>query len=148
MKPIAGSVLADGHDVFLDECSLVAGDSLIERVPDAIAAAGVLILFLSEASKSSTWCKKELAIAASQMIKSGRLRVFAYRLERVDPPLIIDDVLYIDAVNLGYEESVERLSSPWLNADRHDRSAVLHCRHVHGSSQGPCAHAGVVDCHQ
>src|SRR4051812_41166312 len=41
-----------------------------------------------------------------------------------------------------------RPSSPWLNEDRHDRSAVLHSRHGDGSSQEPRADAGVVDCHE
>jgi predicted nuclease of predicted toxin-antitoxin system len=38
--------------------------------------------------------------------------------------------------------------SPWLKGDRHDRSAVLHSRHGHGSSQGPSADTGIVDCRQ
>ena len=96
--------------MFLDEWSLVPGDSLVEKLPEAIAATGVFVLFLSEASKESPWCKRELAIAVSQMIKSSRVRVFAYRLEQVDPPLVIDDMVYIDAVTLGYEKALERLT--------------------------------------
>ena len=109
VKPLAAAMLADNHDVFLDEWSLVPGDSLVERIPNAIAGAGVFVFFLSKASVNSAWCRKELAIAVSQMLKSGRMRAFAYRLERVDPPLVIDDMLYIDAVSLGYDDSVERL---------------------------------------
>jgi hypothetical protein len=109
VKPIALALLQDGHDVFLDEWSLVPGDSLVEKLPDAISTSGVFLLFLSEASKESAWCKRELAIAVSQMIRSSRVRVLAHRLQRVDPPLIIDDMVYIDAVTLGYEKSLERL---------------------------------------
>jgi hypothetical protein len=44
------------------------------------------------------------------MIKSSRVRVLAYRLERVDPPLIIDDMVYVDAVTLGSEKALEHLT--------------------------------------
>ena len=107
VKPIAKALIGDGHSVFLDEWSLLPGDSLTERIPDAIAKPGTFIFFLSRASKKSNWCRRELAIAVSQMIKSGRIRIFAFRLERVDLPLAIDDMLYIDAVSLGYSNAVE-----------------------------------------
>jgi len=109
VKPIALSLKHEGHDVFLDEWSLVPGDSLVEKIPQAIAESGVFIIFLSQASKDSPWCKRELAVAVSQMIKSSRVRLFAYRLERVDAPLVIDDMLYIDAVALGPYEALELL---------------------------------------
>lgn len=109
VKPIAMSLKNKDYAVFLDEWSLVPGDSLVEKLPEAIAKSGVFILFLSKASNDSAWCKKELAIAISQMLKSNRIRVFAYRLEQVDPPLILDDTVYIDAVTLGYEQSLVRL---------------------------------------
>lgn len=109
VKPIAKTLLGDGHDVFLDEWSLLPGDSLIERIPAAIAESGTFVFFLSNAAKRSNWCNRELAIAVSQMIKSKRIRVFAFRLERVDPPLAIDDMLYIDAVTAGYAAALDSI---------------------------------------
>ncbi len=109
VKPIAKALLGDRHEVFLDEWSLLPGDSLIERIPAAIAESGTFVFFLSEAAKRSNWCSRELAIAVSRMIKSGRIRIFAFRLERVDPPLAIDDMLYIDAVTIGYPAALDSI---------------------------------------
>lgn len=109
VKPAALSLKQVGHEVFFDEWSLAAGDSLVDKIPQAIADSGTFILFLSAASKASAWCQRELAIAVSQMIKSRKIRVLAFRLQPVDPPLCIDDMVYIDAVKYGFDKAVEIL---------------------------------------
>lgn len=109
VAPIADTLTGKNHTVFYDEWSLMPGDSLVEKIPEAISQSGVFVLFLSKAALNSNWCKRELSIAVSQMIKSSTMRIIAFRIEAIDPPLIIDDLVYIDAVTLGYEHALKRL---------------------------------------
>ena len=47
-------------NVWLDRWELSVGDSLVERVQEAVDGASALLVILSNASTASEWCKKEL----------------------------------------------------------------------------------------
>jgi TIR domain len=70
-RQLAAGLTQRGVQVWVDECELRIGDSIIERVSEAIAEGDFLLAIISPASLLSGWCKHELALAATR----GRERV-------------------------------------------------------------------------
>jgi hypothetical protein len=57
---LATWLVKNNVNVWIDKWELNVGDSLINRIQNAIENAGALLVVLSKASVESEWCKKEL----------------------------------------------------------------------------------------
>ena len=69
---LAAQLVKQKAKVWIDKWELHVGDSLVDRIQEAIQGASALIVVLSRASINSEWCKKELS--------SGLLRELEERL--------------------------------------------------------------------
>ena len=85
-----------GLTVWLDEAEIRFGDSLIQKLRDAIDRVDLVLAFLSEASVESEWVRKELEIATTQEISSRRVKVIPVMLERVNLPGFLEGKAYAD----------------------------------------------------
>ena len=85
-----------GVGVWIDEVELVIGDSLIERLGDGIEQSDFLVAVISPNSLESSWCQKELALAATQGINQKRVKVLPIRLDGVDMPVFLQDAVWGD----------------------------------------------------
>lgn len=85
-----------GIKVWLDEVELKVGQSLIERLREAIDAVDFLIVILSKASVESVWVQKEIDIAMNQEIKTKKVKVLPILKEKVELPGFLEGKLYID----------------------------------------------------
>jgi len=59
VEKIAKYLVKENLHVWIDKWQLNFGDSLIQKVQDAISEASVLLIMLSKKSVESEWCKKE-----------------------------------------------------------------------------------------
>ena len=82
--------------VWLDEAELKIGQSLIERLREAIDSVDFLIVVLSKSSITSSWVQKEIEIAMNQEIKNRRIKVLPILKEYVELPGFLEGKLYID----------------------------------------------------
>ncbi|HEV2605573.1 MAG TPA: TIR domain-containing protein [Microvirga sp.] len=106
---IVSALQGAGLNTWLDQWSLAPGDSILERVEDAVASADVLLVLLSEASVSSRWMQAELS-------SNSFARALADRAVAVIPALIQDcqippalaDHLYLD-LRHDRHQAIERL---------------------------------------
>jgi len=57
---LAAHMVKRNATVWIDTWELNVGDSIIQRVQDAISESDALLVVLSNASVESEWCKKEL----------------------------------------------------------------------------------------
>jgi hypothetical protein len=74
-----------GLRVWTDEGELKVGDSLIERIATAIAEIDFFLALVSEASRGSNWCRKELALAVTGELRArGRESAAGARRQRAD----------------------------------------------------------------
>ena len=48
------------HNVWLDRWELNVGDSIVERIQNALTESSAMLVILSKHSVESEWCKKEL----------------------------------------------------------------------------------------
>ncbi len=90
----ATALEAEGARVWLDQGELLIGDSLIERISEAIAEFDFVAALVSRASVQSNWCRKEIALAMSKQLQRGarRVRVLPLRVGDVEMPPSLTDV--------------------------------------------------------
>lgn len=82
--------------VWIDKWELNVGDSLIDRIQDAVAGASALLVVLSKASVASPWVKKELNAGLVRELEEKRVVVLPVLLEDCDIPVFLREKLYAD----------------------------------------------------
>jgi hypothetical protein len=83
-------------NVWLDRWELSIGDSIIDKVQEAVDGASALLVILSKASIASEWCKKELSSGFLRELEEKRVVVMPVLLEDCDIPLFARGKLYAD----------------------------------------------------
>jgi hypothetical protein len=82
--------------VWVDRWELNVGDSLVQRIQDAISDADGLLVILSRSSVESEWCKRELSAGLMRELSEKRVLVLPVLIEECDVPLLLADKLYAD----------------------------------------------------
>lgn len=82
--------------IWLDKWELKIGDSLIERIQQAITDTDALLVIMSKASVSSPWCKKELSAALTRELAEKKVLVLPILIEDCEIPLFLKDKVYAD----------------------------------------------------
>lgn len=93
---IAGHLLRKRASVWIDRWELKAGDSIINRVQEAVEGSSALLIMLSKASVDSEWCKKELTAGLFRELDEKRVVVVPVLLENCKIPLFLRDKMYAD----------------------------------------------------
>jgi hypothetical protein len=118
-KPIVekiGRVIeAAGHEVWIDKWCMTAGDSLIEKIGEAIDSSERLIVFLSPESVESNWVKQEIStgkiieIATKRGI--GEKFVIPVILKTCKIPWYLRDKLYANFTDKAFDTACKELIS-------------------------------------
>jgi hypothetical protein len=103
-----------GLDIWIDEWSMTAGDSLLEKIGEGIESSDRLVAFLSPASIESRWVKKEIATGVVMELAAekglGEKFVIPVLLKPVPKvPFMLRDKLYANFTNKPFEKSCEEL---------------------------------------
>ena len=96
VERLAAGLIKRRHNVWLDRWELRAGDSLIDRVQEAIDKADALLVVLSKASVESDWCKKELSVGLTRELEEHRVVVVPVVIEDCKIPAFLRDKYYAD----------------------------------------------------
>lgn len=93
---LAKAMELGGARVWLDQGELLIGDSLIDRISQAIAEFDFVAAFVSRASVESNWCRKEISLAMSKQVQRGArgVTVLPLRVGNVEMPPSLTDVLW------------------------------------------------------
>ncbi len=95
---------------WIDEAELFIGDSLIEKISQAIDQVDYLAAILSPRSVGSSWVRQELEQAMTNQLDIGTVRVLPLLLEKCDLPGFLRGKLYADFTDpLAYDDSLARL---------------------------------------
>ena len=73
--------------VWIDRWQLNVGDSILQRVQDAITESDALLVVLSQDSVKSEWCKKELNSGLIRELDEKRVVVLPVLIDDCDIPL-------------------------------------------------------------
>jgi hypothetical protein len=93
---IAGHLLRKRASVWIDRWELKAGDSIINKVQEAVEGSSALLIMLSKASVDSEWCKKELTAGLFRELDEKRVVTIPVLLEDCKIPMFLRDKLYAD----------------------------------------------------
>ncbi|MEX0667299.1 MAG: toll/interleukin-1 receptor domain-containing protein [Acidimicrobiia bacterium] len=127
-RALAEELRKHGLRVWIDEGELKVGDSLIERIATAIAEIDFFLALVSQASRNSNWCRKELALAVTGELGREGVKVLPVRVEGASMPESLVDVYYLDLtagnvveVAAQIAEAVPTHQTEAKNAKRHRR---------------------------
>ncbi|MEP7011378.1 MAG: toll/interleukin-1 receptor domain-containing protein [Acidobacteriota bacterium] len=96
VRKLARSLATRGHTVWLDEIELQPGDSLVQRISEALEKADFVAAVISPASIKSRWVKKELQLAATKELRDNRTIILPILIGRCEAPEYLRDKLYVD----------------------------------------------------
>src|SRR5580704_6167386 len=85
----------DAH-VWVDTWELNVGDSILNRVQEAIQVSSALLIVLSKASVASEWCRKELNAGLMRELDEKRVIVLPVPVEDCEIPVFLCEKLYAD----------------------------------------------------
>ena len=83
-------------NVWLDRWELSVGDSIVEKVQEAVDGASALLVILSKASAASEWCKKEMSAGLLRELEERRVVVMPVMLEDCDVPVFARGKMFAD----------------------------------------------------
>jgi hypothetical protein len=124
-RALAAALETCGLRVWIDEGELKVGDSLIERIATAIAEIDFFLALVSEASRSSRWCQKELALAVTGELGREGVRVLPIRVAGAEMPHALADVFYLSLDNANVDELADKIAAavPQHQAEQRERAA-------------------------
>lgn len=117
---IARGLEERGLSVWIDSKGLRVGDSIITRIATAIAEGDFLLALVSAASRNSSWCRKEIALAMTEGINNQRVTVLPLRIGDVEMPPELKDTLWLVLDPAAVDEALDRVAQD-INAHLADR---------------------------
>jgi hypothetical protein len=93
---LAAHLVKNNAHVWVDTWELNVGDSIINKVQEAIQSASALLVVLSSASVQSEWCKKELSAGLMRELEEKRVLVLPVRLDDCEIPMFLREKMYAD----------------------------------------------------
>ena len=85
----------DAH-VWVDTWELNVGDSILNRVQEAIQVSSALLIVLSKASVASEWCKKELNAGLMRELAEKKVIVLPVLVDDCEIPVFLREKMYAD----------------------------------------------------
>lgn len=93
---VAMGLQAMGYSSWYAEWELQPGDSIVERIQEALSASDVLIVVLSPRSVRSEWVQRELNSMLMAQLKGQSVLVIPVLIETCDIPKLLTGTLYVD----------------------------------------------------
>ena len=82
--------------VFVDRWEMNVGDSITQKIEQAITDSSFLLVVLSESSVKSDWCKREITSGLMLELEKRRVVVLPILIENCEIPLFLRDKFYAD----------------------------------------------------
>jgi TIR domain len=145
-RVLAAALTALGFKVWIDEGELKVGDSLIERIATAIADIEFFLALVSEASRDSKWCQKELALAVTGELGREGVRVLPVQVDGTQMPAALADVYYLKLNPSNVDEVAQAVADaiPKHQAEQRERVAKrLTARKTPTAASCPAARTSV-----
>jgi len=93
---LATQLVRRNVNIWLDRWELAVGDSLIDKIQEAVDGASALLVILSKASVASEWCRKELSAGLLRELEEKRVVVMPVMLEDCEIPIFARGKMFAD----------------------------------------------------
>ncbi len=110
--PIAEQLRINGIDTWISEAEIKWGDSITQKINEALRSANYVLVFLSKNSIKSRWVEQEINTAFARNPKSAKAVIIPVLLDKLDIseiPLSLRDIQWLD-LSEGYEPGIEELT--------------------------------------
>jgi len=94
VRRLAERLTESGATIWLDEVNIRIGDSLVDKISEAIREVDFIAAVISKNSINSPWVKKELSLAVTKEIKSKSVVVLPIVIDDCPMPGSLADKLY------------------------------------------------------
>ena len=108
VNKIAEDLVKNRYYIWLDKWQLNYGDSLSEKIKNALTDSSLVMIMLSKKSVKSDWCKKELNEALNNELAKKRSLIFPVLLEPCEIPDFLIDKLGADFTE-NYQQGLQGL---------------------------------------
>ena len=112
--------------MWLDQWEIRVGDSIVEKINDALTSASHLAVLLSTVSVTRPWVTKEFSAALMLQLADRAIRVLPIRLDGCTVPAILADLRYADCRSdtiRGFQEVFEAILDARETSSRQPESA-------------------------
>lgn len=113
VEKIAKYLVKENIHIWIDKWELNFGDSLIQRIQEALTESSVLLIMLSKASVESEWCKKELSAGLIRELEEKRVVTIPVLLETCSIPIFLREKYYAD-FRTDFDKSIKKLQDSLL----------------------------------
>ena len=93
---LATALRMAGHTVWLDKWNINIGDSIIEKMNQALEVASHLIICYSSSGVTSPWMSREWMSALARKLNGHNIKLIPVILSGGVPPAILADLKWID----------------------------------------------------
>jgi TIR domain len=93
---LTAQIFLHGGNVWIDQCEIVPGESIYEKVQEAFSSASVILALLSRSSVESVWCKREVAAGMTREMEENHMIVIPVLLDDCKVPFFLKDKRYVD----------------------------------------------------
>lgn len=107
-RDLASAMKKLGAEVWFDEWEIRVGESIVQKINDALGAVSHLILVLSKSSVDKPWVRKEFSAALMRQLAQQSVSILPLRLDDCTIPPIVADIKYADA-RAGMEHALGQL---------------------------------------
>lgn len=110
---LAAHLVKNNANVWVDTWELNVGDSIINKVQEAIEGSDALLIVLSKSSVKSEWCKKELSAGLMRELDEKKVVVLPVLLEDCDIPMLLREKMYADFrndFNFGLQKTLDAIA--------------------------------------
>lgn len=99
VSTLAANLVDNKARVWIDKWELNVGDSILDKVQEAIQESSALLVVLSKASVDSAWCKKEINAGLIRELEEKKVFILPVLLEKCEIPLFLKEKMYADFTN-------------------------------------------------
>jgi TIR domain len=109
VRGLCVDLAARGHQPWLDEWEILAGESITERVGTGIEDADFMIVVLSEAAVRSKWVEQEWQAKHWSEVAERHVKVIPVLKDACEIPVLLRTKKYVDLRDDKYSEGLETL---------------------------------------
>ena len=109
VRGLCVDLAARGHQPWLDEWEILAGESITERVGTGIEDADFMIVVLSEASVESRWVEQEWQAKHWSEVTERHVKVIPVLKNACEIPVLLRTKKYVDLRDDKYSQGLETL---------------------------------------
>lgn len=95
-EKIAHGIKILDFPIWYSDWALKPGDSIVEKINEALSQSDTLIVLLSNSSVNSLWVKREMNIILMSKLSGQNVKLIPVIIEKCAPPPLLQDTLCID----------------------------------------------------